>query len=64
MTQFLGGYTLCMQSLFSMANYLHIDEKISDLEYECSKKDEEIKLNQQEIEHLSEVLKFLKENIA
>jgi hypothetical protein len=33
------------------------------LAYECSKKDEEIKLNQQEIEHLSEVLNFLKENV-
>jgi predicted nuclease with TOPRIM domain len=53
-----------MQLLFSMANYLHIDEKIKDLEYECSKKDEEIKLNQGEIEHLSEVLNFLKENIG
>jgi predicted nuclease with TOPRIM domain len=53
-----------MQLLFSMANYLHIDEKIKDLEYECSKKDEEIKRNQGEIEHLSEVLNFLKENIG
>jgi predicted nuclease with TOPRIM domain len=53
-----------MQSLFSMANYFHIDEKISDMKYECSKKDEEIKLNLQEIEHLSEELKVLKENIG
>jgi predicted nuclease with TOPRIM domain len=53
-----------VQSLFSMANYLNIDEKIRDMEYECSKKDEEIKRNQGEIEHLSEVLNFLKENIG
>jgi predicted nuclease with TOPRIM domain len=52
-----------VQSLFSMANYLNIDEKIRDMEYECSKKDEEIKLNQQEIEHLSEELKILKKNV-
>jgi predicted nuclease with TOPRIM domain len=62
-TQFLDGYALCMHSLFSMANYLHIDEKIRDMEYECSKKDEEIKMNQGEIEHLSEELKVLKENV-
>jgi predicted nuclease with TOPRIM domain len=46
-----------------MANYLNIDEKIRDMEYECSKKDEEIKLNQQEIEHLSEELKVLERNV-
>jgi alcohol dehydrogenase class IV len=46
-----------MQSLFSMANYLHIDDKIRVMKYECSKKDEEI-------DHLSEELKDLKENIG
>jgi predicted nuclease with TOPRIM domain len=41
-----------------------IDKKISDLEYECSKKDEEIKKSLDQIEHLSEELQVLKENLG
>jgi uncharacterized coiled-coil protein SlyX len=45
-----------MESFLSLHNYLHIDQEMKKLEYECSQKDEEIEKNQVQIKNLWEKL--------
>jgi hypothetical protein len=53
-----------MQSPFSLTNYLHIDKEINDLEYECSKKDEEIEQTLRKQDLLIKKIQLMEKKLA